>query len=165
LGGAGPSVLPSSWWADEMLGRLARYLRIVGLDTTYEPGVDDEELLRRIAVEDRVLITRDRVLARRALGSALLTAVRIEDQWAELFARYPDLPIEPKFARCTICNGRLIELVRTELSPGPSEVPVGVVRSALPLFNCETCGHVYWEGSHTDSVRRRLASWTRKDSS
>ncbi len=152
-------MLPPSWWADEMLGRLARYLRIVGLDTTYESGVDEDELLRRVRVEARILLTRDRTLARRAPGSVLLESVRIEDQWRELRTRYPALPVEPKFVRCTVCNGRLTLWPRADQHRPASGVPERLFESGIPLFRCEICLHVYWEGSHTDSVRKRLTSW------
>ncbi len=156
--------LPSSWWADEMLGRLARYLRIVGLDTAYVPGLDDDEVLRRSLVEGRVLITRDRALAQRARGSVRLSGVQIEDQWRELGAIFPTLPSEPKFERCTLCNGRLLALAATERPGRDATVPERVWESGQPLFRCEVCGHVYWEGSHTESVRRRLSEWSRERS-
>jgi uncharacterized protein len=154
-------VLPATWWADEMLGRLARYLRIVGLDTAYRPGVDDDELLRGSIAEGRILITRDRGLAHRAPGAVLLSSVRIEDQWRELRSHYPSLPGEPRFTRCTVCNGRLIGIERTEKGEAAGGVPERVWSSGEPLFRCDTCGHVYWEGSHTASVRRRLAEWSK----
>jgi uncharacterized protein len=152
--------LPRAWWADEMLGRLARYLRIVGLDTAYRPGIDDDEVLRGVISEGRILITRDRGLAHRARGAVLLSSVRIEDQWRELRSHYPSLPSEPRFARCTLCNGRLTGIERTEPGEARGGVPERVGKSGVPLFRCDACGHVYWEGSHTASVRRHLAEWS-----
>src|SRR5580658_7714148 len=99
--GAEVGVLPSSWWADEMLGRLTRYLRMVGVDTAYETGLSDDVILVRSAAEGRRLLTRDHALARRARSSVLLLAVGIEQQWRELKVRVPGLPEEPTFARCT----------------------------------------------------------------
>src|SRR5580658_184832 len=64
--------LPARWWADEMLGRLARYLRMVGLDTAYVPGLTDDEVVRRAGAEGRTLLTRDRQLARRVPGAFLV---------------------------------------------------------------------------------------------
>ena len=162
--GSAVDVVPSGWWADEMLGRLARYLRIVGLDTAYVPGLDDEELLRRSRGERRVLITRDRALARRAEGSILLTQMQLEGQWREMRARFPRLPCEPRFERCTVCNGRLAPLTDPERASLGEEVPRPVRVSTVTLFRCGTCGHIYWEGSHTASVRRRLLAWSLESS-
>jgi uncharacterized protein with PIN domain len=153
-------VQPSAWWADEMLGRLARYLRIVGMDTAYRTGLDDEELLRCAATEHRTVITRDRGLARRADGAVLLASVAIEDQWRELHARFPQIPTEPRFERCTLCNGPLGPLSPEDTLATVSAVPARVRDSGTSLYRCASCGHVYWEGSHTASVRRRLALWT-----
>jgi uncharacterized protein len=143
-----------------MLGRLARYLRMVGLDTAYETGLDDEEVLRRSTAEGRFVITRDRGLALRARGSVLIIGVQIEQQWRELKGRFPALPEAPRFERCTLCNGRLLELSGTDRGSRDPAVPDRIWQSGQSLYRCETCAHVYWEGSHTDSVRRRLARWS-----
>jgi uncharacterized protein len=146
--------------ADEMVGRLARYLRVLGCDTTYARGWSDDEIVRRARVEDRVVVTRDRQLSRRAGRAILLTSSRIEDQVRAVRAAFPDLPTEITFERCTLCNG---ELVPSPLAgPGTDEsgIPRDRVVAGMPLYRCRTCGHLYWEGSHTAEMRRRLRAWT-----
>ena len=149
------------WIADEMVGRLSRYLRIVGCDTTYAHGLSDEEILRLARVEDRVILTRDRRLASRADRALLLRSPFIADQWRAVREAFPDLPTDPRFERCTECNGLLERATPTAEATGPEGVPWDRVRGGLPLYRCEACGHYYWEGSHTADVRARLASWTR----
>jgi uncharacterized protein with PIN domain len=152
--------LPARWWADEMLGRLARYLRMVGLDTAYVPGLTDDEVVRRAGAEGRTLLTRDRQLARRVPGAFLVTTVAIESQWRELRCRFPHLPSVPCFERCTLCNGPLAPW-ELEGSIGPaSEVPTDVRGSGRALYRCTTCGHMFWDGTHVASLRRRLAAWS-----
>jgi uncharacterized protein len=136
---------PGPFWADEMLGRLARYLRLLGLDTAYATGLSDEEVARRARAEGRILLTRDRALAGRVPGSVLLTRLDLRGQWSELKERLPGLPDQPHFDRCTLCNGRL----------APAERDV----RGRPTFVCAVCGHRYWEGTHTESVRATLARW------
>ena len=154
------ATVPDRWWADEMLGRLARYLRMVGLDAAYRTGGSDDDVRRRSQAEGRTLLTRDRELARRTPGSVLLMQPRIEDQWHELQRRFPPWPNEPRFIRCTLCNGRL-DAVSTDAGVAPlSEVPRNVLASGRPLYRCPDCRHLYWEGSHTDSMRRRLTRWS-----
>jgi len=58
---------PMRFMADAMLGRLARWLRILGYDTAYEKVITDEALLERVIRDDRWLLTRDRRLALRKL--------------------------------------------------------------------------------------------------
>src|SRR5262245_58046319 len=61
---APPSSAESRFFADAMLGRLARWLRMAGYDTRYDPRVSDAELVRSAVEEGRTILTRDRALAR-----------------------------------------------------------------------------------------------------
>jgi uncharacterized protein len=143
-----------------MVGRLARYLRFVGCDTRYARGISDEEILRLARAEDRVIVTRDRLLAQRAPRAVLLESVHIEGQWKALRAAMPELPATPRFERCSLCNGVLEPHSLSPTEPVPDGLPSDRVRSGLPLFRCRECGHFYWEGSHTSRVRRDLARWS-----
>lgn len=142
-----------------MVGRLARYLRMLGCDTVYARGWSDEAIARYAATEERVLVTRDRALARRAAGSVLLTSPRLEDQFRAVRAALPDLPTDVRFDRCTRCNGTL----HREDPPAAAERAEGVpwdrVDRGLPLYRCGECGHRYWEGTHTKEVRHRAREW------
>jgi len=145
--------------ADEMVGRLARYLRMTGCDTAYAQGLSDDAIVLRARTENRILVTRDRRLAARVPGAVLLTSPAIEEQWRALDRAVPGLPHDVAFTRCTLCNGRLAP---AEGPPGPGDPerptpPAGVGR---PLFRCATCGHLYWEGSHGAALRTRLAAWS-----
>jgi uncharacterized protein len=146
--------------ADEMVGSLARYLRMMGCDTTYARGWSDDEIVRSARDEDRTVVTRDRELSRRAVKSLLLTSPRLEDQVRTVWSAIPGLSAELRFERCTLCNGLL---ARSEASTDrvPDDgIPWDRVSAGLPLYRCLQCGHPYWEGSHTAEVRRRLRAWT-----
>ena len=145
-----------------MVGRLARYLRMVGCDTVYAHGLSDEEILRQSRAEGRIILTRDRRLAERAPKALLLTSPYLADQWRAVRAAFPEVPEEVRFERCTECNGLLEELS----APPPSEprsegIPWDRVGRGLALYRCRACGHCYWEGSHTADVRARISSWGR----
>jgi uncharacterized protein len=143
-----------------MVGRLARYLRFVGCDTRYARGMTDEEILKLAGAEDRLIVTRDRLLAHRAARAVLLESVRIDGQWKELRAAVPELPTSVRFERCTLCNGRLEPHTLAPNEAPPEGLPSERARSGLPLFRCRECGHVYWDGSHTAHVRRDVARWS-----
>lgn len=143
--------------ADEMLGRLARYLRFMGFDTEYARGWSDRDVAVRAQLEGRILLTRDRALAKSTPGAVELRATDIDGQLAELRGAFPTIPWEIRFLRCTLCNGPLDRWEPPATDPVPSGIPRWRVEEGLPLFRCSSCGHVYWEGSHSGSLRRRLA--------
>jgi len=146
-----------------MVGRLARYLRFVGCDTIYARGLSDAEILKKANGEDRIIVTRDRMLAARARRSVLLTSPHLADQWRTLRALHPEIPSEVSFVRCTECNGLLDPFVPTAGSTPAPGIPWDRVARGLPLFRCAECGHVYWEGTHTDHIRAQLARWAKED--
>jgi len=148
------------WLVDEMLGRLARYLRFVGCDTVYVRGLDDDAIVELARREERVLLTRDRELARRVPGSLLVASPAVGEQWRAVRAAYPELATAPTFVRCSLCNGVLERADATAAAAAP-ELPPGVRAGAEALFRCGACGHLYWEGSHTARIRERLDAWSR----
>ncbi len=152
---------PPRWLADEMVGRLARYLRLVGCDTVYVRGVSDEEILSRAKTEGRILLTRDRELARRTPRAVLIASPHLADQWRAVRAAHPEVPSRVRPERCTECNGRLALYVPPpdRAGTGPAGVPWERVDHGLALYRCAECGHLYWEGSHTAAVDARIAAW------
>jgi uncharacterized protein len=149
------------WLVDEMLGRLTRYLRFLGYDTEYVRGLTDDQIVDRARVEQRRVVTRDRLLSGRIPGSVLLTRTDIAGQMRELKAAFPELRHDVRFDRCSVCNGGLA-LVRTIPArvADSSELPANVREGQVPLYECAECGHFYWEGSHTASVRARMSRWS-----
>jgi uncharacterized protein len=148
------------WLADEMVGRLARYLRFLGYDTLYARGLADDEIVALARKEDRVVLTRDRELARRAPRALLLQSTRIDDQLRAVVSAYPDLALEPRFDRCTRCNGRLAAWTPPEERAVPEGARSRWGAKSFELYRCDVCSHVYWDGSHAARVRADVARWT-----
>jgi len=145
--------------ADEMVGRLARYLRMVGCDTEYAHSCSDDEIVRRARAEHRIVVTRDRDLARRVPGSVLLGSGELAAQVRAMWGALPTIPREIRFDRCTLCNGALAPCQSAARSSPQSGIPWDRIDAGLTLFRCDSCGHLYWEGTHTESVRSRLRRW------
>ncbi len=136
-----------------MLGRLARWLRMMGYDVTFLVDTDDLAVLRHARAEGRLLLTRDRALARRAgaLG-VLVHSERLEEQLQELATRgLIHGPLET--TRCPLCNEVLRELPR---SAARDRVPPYVYQTQHEFYECPTCGRVYWAGTHWQNVQ---ATW------
>lgn len=139
--------------ADCMLGRLARWLRLLGYDTVYENDATDHELARRARDEGRVLLTRDRQLSqRRGLRTILIRSQDLEEQVQEV----RDALGPPKtscLSRCTICNAVLEEVSAREIR---NSVPSYVLKTHAEFRRCPQCGRVYWSGSHVDRMNEQL---------
>lgn len=141
---------------DAMLGRLARWLRVLGLDASYEPDVADSDLVRRAHDERRWILTRDRALPVewRVPRIHLVAAEAPLEQLAEVIRAFALDPEQLRlFARCTRCNAPLAEISRAEAA---GAVPPRILQTTARFHRCPGCGRVYWEGSHVDRMRRTL---------
>lgn len=143
--------------ADAMLGGLARWLRILGLDTYYDPDLDDPELVERAVDEDRVILTRDAKLVERR--DARERHVFIESEVVDEQVRQvlEECGIEPRsaelFSRCLRCN--------EALRPMPTEeahrvVPPFIARTRIRFRRCPACERIFWRSSHVRRMRNRL---------
>jgi uncharacterized protein with PIN domain len=135
--------MPPRFLADAMLGRLARWLRILGYDAEYFPGEDDD-LLRQARREGRVLLTRDtRLLQRRPLPPHLF----IESDHVMAALRLN--PAVPPAHRCSCCNAVLEPRDKAQVV---GRVPEFVWSHHQAFWACPRCQRIYWAGSH----RRRM---------
>ena len=136
-----------------MVGTLAKWLRILGYDTHFDPELGDHQLVRLARAEGRVLLTRDRELAERpGLESVLLTSEDLETQVGQVLA---DLCLEPdgSFSRCPVCNEQLTEMTREEAR---ERVPAYVARTQESFMACPACQRVYWRGTHWKQMDEQL---------
>jgi len=141
--------------ADEMLGSLSRWLRILGYDTTYEKDMEDAEILRLASEEDRILLTRDKDLVRRAKGRGLY--VKSDDLSAQLsqISEELDLSMDETLTRCTVCNGDLVIVPPKDVR---DSVPAGALESNDEFYRCTKCGKIYWKGTHWNNILDRLGA-------
>ncbi|MGD0056373.1 MAG: Mut7-C RNAse domain-containing protein [Methanomassiliicoccales archaeon] len=141
--------------ADEMLGSLSRWLRIMGYDTTYEKNMEDADILRLASAEDRILLTRDKDLVRRAKGRGLyVESDELSEQLSQVFEAF-DLSTYEALTRCTVCNGDLVIVQPNEVK---DDVPVGALDNNDEFYRCTKCGKIYWKGSHWDNILNRLGA-------
>ena len=136
--------------ADEMLGKLARDLRILGHDVAYARDLHDDEVLAWAGREGRVLLTRDQQLAARAGEAGLLvSSLDPAEQLDEVIAALELTATDATFlSRCLVCNEPLV-------ATDPGRVPSDV--RATEAWACPACDRLYWDGSHVADMRHRLA--------
>jgi uncharacterized protein with PIN domain len=140
---------------DAMLGRLARWLRLMGYDAAYLPDTDDIEVVRQARAEARVILTRDRGLARRSgIRAILIDSQCLEEQITEV-RQHLGLPSEPITARCGVCNTPLCDLAH---HAAQGRVPPYIWRTQAAFTECTHCRRVYWHGTHWDAIQHRLKS-------
>ena len=139
--------------ADGMLGRLAKWLRLLGYDTAYENTATDLELAHRARAEGRVLLTRDHELAgRRGLRTLLIQSEVLEEQVREVQGALGPPPA-PALSRCAVCNHAL------ELVPPAAvadRVPPYVLKTHTEFRRCPNCGRVYWPGTHLREMSAQM---------
>lgn len=151
--GAGDGA-PLRFAADAMLGGLARWLRALGHDTTWEAEIADDALVRHAVAERRALLTRDHGLAAEWwIDPLLLRADAPLAQLAEVAARFP-LCSDRLFSRCLRCN---VPLQFADEGDVLAHVPADVRARQTVFHRCPRCTRIYWEGSHTARMREDVA--------
>lgn len=143
------------FFADSMLGKLARWMRTLGYDVEYDPHIDDGELARRAAAGDRVVLTRDTMLVKRkAVRNKVffISGDRIDDQLKEVVSAYP--PEKGMLlTRCLRCNAVLEDVPRESVM---EKVPPYVYATQEEFSVCPACGRTYWGGTHRAGMLEEL---------
>jgi uncharacterized protein with PIN domain len=147
---------PPRFAVDRMLGRLARWLRLLGFDALYRPEMTGHALAVLAAREGRIVLTRDRRLARTRLRASLVfvEADRFRDQLRELDARHPLAPSPGRPPRCGDCN-RTVEPIAAEAVP--ESVPEYVRATQSDFRRCPRCRRIYWPATHWERMRAEVA--------
>jgi uncharacterized protein with PIN domain len=143
---------------DGMLGKLTRWLRMMGHDVTYSNKTDDPELLAIAKKENRVLLTRDFALYQQAMAKSI-GAYYVEgntepERLAELAQRFTiALAIDLENSRCPRCNTKLDITDKTEIT---DKVEKNTLLYYNEFWQCPNCNHVYWQGAHWKKIRVTL---------
>jgi uncharacterized protein len=132
---------------DVNLGRLARLLRVLGLDVWWSSDADDRTLADISVGQQRILLTRDRaLLKRRAITHGFFVhAGHPEEQTLEVIRRLDLRRRLAPFTRCVRCNGRLIPVTKDEVIDHLEPL---TRRYYDDFSRCAECGRIYWPGSH-----------------
>jgi uncharacterized protein with PIN domain len=144
---------------DVHLGKLTRYLRMLGIDSSYRNNYLKEELIKSSLVEKRTILTKDRNLLKRNEVTHGYW-IRNEDsteQVKEVIQRF-DLKNEIKeFTRCLDCNQPLQMVNKSEIE---KELPPKVIEFHKEFYRCTICQHNFWKGSHYLGMKKIIESFT-----
>lgn len=145
--------MKEKFYADSMLGKLAKWLRLMGFSVEYATSdLSDRDIIQRCKDHDLLLITRDKELAVRYRKSLYMESDNHVDQMRSFTAKFkPD----PKlyFSRCPLCNG---QVNRVSTPDYEGQLPEGVRIRQNVVYVCGECGKVYWEGSHFQAILKKL---------
>jgi len=139
-----------------MLGRLARWLRILGHDVAYGPHLHGPGLVACARRDRRVIVTRDTRLVRdpNLPPHLFVRADRFRDQLREVAAAVP-LAAGEAFSRCVECNEPLTSVGR---EAARERVPPYVFETQDRFWTCPSCHRFYWPATHHARMREELAS-------
>lgn len=138
--------------ADAMLGKLARWLRILGYDVVYEPFISDDGLIARAIQEHRIILTMDRKLTERksAKNFLLIRSPYYREQLKQVITSYY---VDYQSGIFTRCNTLLDRIDKEQIK---DKVPPYVYSTHDEFDICPQCNRLYWSGTHRVKMLKTL---------
>ncbi len=144
---------------DQNVGKLAKWLRMMGYDTLFFTDEDDWLMVRAALAENRVILTRDtQVMSRGVVSRGRIKAILIQSEEPEeqirQVAAILDLDYQSEsFTICLECNQPLEKKSRQQVE---GRVPVYVFQTQEQYMECPACHRIYWRGTHWLAMTERL---------
>ena len=137
------------------LGRLSKWLRILGFDTVYYNQDNLSSLIIQALRDERIILTRNQRLPQaRGLKIVLIKNEKIKKQVEEVLKTLK-IVLEPEmmFSRCILCNTELVYITKDEVK---DKVPEYVFNTQEDFLTCPHCNRIYWQGTHWGNVTKTL---------
>jgi uncharacterized protein with PIN domain len=144
---------------DHNVGKLAKWLRMMGYDTLFFSGDNDSRMIALARKEDRVILTKDtQIMRRRLVTNGQIKAILIRDDKPEIQMHQviTTLNLDPQFrpfSICLECNQPLRERSKPQVK---DLVPPYVFQTQSQYMECPTCHRIYWRGTHWQAMIRKL---------
>jgi uncharacterized protein len=144
---------------DINVGKLSRWLRMIGYDTLLFDHRDDNHLIHIAIAENRIILTRDtQMIRRRVIADGYLKALLIssDNSGKQIYQVIKELGLNTNFnpfSRCLECNQLLLRISREEAK---DNVPPYVYKTQLQYVKCPNCHRIYWQGTHWQAMVRKL---------
>ncbi|HXG53199.1 MAG TPA: Mut7-C RNAse domain-containing protein [candidate division Zixibacteria bacterium] len=144
--------------ADRMLGKLVKWLRVIGQDVIYGPHLSGYGLIRAARREHRTILTRDRKLARKHPPELIFIASdRYPEQLRQVIEHCRLDPFARAFSRCLECNALLRPLPKESVE---ALVPPYVFATQEQFSGCPVCRRVFWRATHHEKMLAELKKIT-----
>jgi uncharacterized protein with PIN domain len=142
--------------ADRMLGKLAKWLRIMGQDVIYGQHLSGYGLIHAARAENRLILTRDRGLKKKQPPDFLLIeSDHYREQLRQVIQARGLRPLDKAFTRCLECN---LVLERRAKASVEKMVPPYVFATQENFSWCSKCRRVYWPATHHQRMLEELKS-------
>jgi hypothetical protein len=144
--------------ADGMLGKLTRWLRMLGQDVKYSRSLRDEQLIKTAKAENRILLTRDLKLYQQARKRGVNTTLVKDATEAEKLASLAEqfdikLEIDVTVSRCPKCNSPIKPISKNKIK---DRILAATSTYYNKFWECSCCGQIYWQGSHWKRIEKTL---------
>jgi uncharacterized protein with PIN domain len=132
---------------DCMLGKLAKWLKILGFDALYFSKIEDGDLLALAQKEDRILLSRDNGLIEKSrnIQTLFIESEDWNNQVEQVLNEFELWEDVSPYSRCIECNVELKDLPKKEAK---NLVTPFVYEHARSFALCPECGRVFWKGTH-----------------
>jgi len=148
--------LDAKFLLDSMFGSLARWLRICGYDAEYIKNIQDDEIIQRSLAEKRIILTRDKLLYKKAIKAGAY-ALQIEGdndvERLSFISNKLGILLEPSQSRCPVCGGFLTYSDKNFLK---DRIPRMTYEHYNDFWVCDSCGKIYWKGSHWKNILKTV---------
>jgi uncharacterized protein with PIN domain len=140
---------------DVHLGKLAKYLRMIGFDTLYENNYEDNFIIKTALTDHRIILTRDLGILKNKLVTHgyFIRSIRPMEQLEEVISRFDLRKNIHPLNRCMKCNGS-IEIIKKEKIE--HQLKPKTRKYFSQFFQCSTCKKIYWEGSHYKKIIKQI---------
>lgn len=144
---------------DVHLGRLSKYLRLLGIDTLFEKNLNDRQIINKSLSEHRIILTRDRGLLknRTVTHGYWIRSSKPTEQLTEVLKRLDLKSGLHPFTRCLECNGVLADVQKEKIM---NLILPKTQNFYMEFKKCTNCGRIYWEGSHYEKMKKFIQTVT-----
>lgn len=148
--------------ADIMLGKLTKWLRLLGFDTFYDANIEKDRLIHNVISDDRTLLTRNTQLIKMRIlrdRSFLIKSDLYKEQLVEVLRHFNLCRAIQPFSRCLLCNEELIEVNKEDVE---EKVPPYVFSTQESFSTCLHCKRIFWSATHVQHASEEIKNFLNK---
>lgn len=144
---------------DSNVGKLAKWLRMMGYDALLFDEIDDGKMVKIALSQGRVIVTKDsEFMKRRAITSGRVRSILVagDSPKLQMLSVLDELNlshVHRPFTRCLECNTQLMPKNKAQVA---GNIPPRVYNSQEQYMECPTCHRIYWRGTHWEAMTKIL---------